>query len=305
VAAVAVQLLVDILRPVNPSSWTDPAIIVQAVAVVVAAVAAFAVIWQAVLTRSALTDANRSLVIARDSLEVAREAQAHAALLSVEAIKARIAVNAPSADLEARRDSLRLLAPSTVPSGYPQEWPGEHIFHIKDSSQAILVRVPVTLRNTSNRATRFTLWGALRKSMFKPGAALVEMVGTEPGPQDVLLEAGEKVDGYWEVSKTLAEWIAIYDDRQGGNPGPESEFTAYVDDGHDNGGSYWFTLLMGGTVVRPSAPGLRETWILIAPSETDEIGIGRRPVKARYWISKMQELELHESGAEIISGTRA
>ena len=275
----------------------------QAVAVLVAAIAAGGVIWQAVLTRRALSDANTSLAIAKESLDIAREAQAHAALLSVEAIKARVAVNAPSADLDARRDRLRLLAPSAVPSGYPQVWTSDKVFHIKDGSQPIMVRVPVGLQNTGQRATRFTLYGALRKSVVKPINGSVEMVGTEPGPPDVLLQPGERLDGYWEVTRTLAEWIAVHDERARGLPGMESEFSAYVDDGHDNGASYWFTLLMGGTVVQPSAAGLRETWSLISPDHADGIGIGRRPVTARYWISKMQELQLREGVIEVVASS--
>lgn len=283
------------------TSWAEPAVIVQAVAVVVAAVAAAAVIWQAVLTRRALSDANASLTLAKESLDVAREAQAHAALMSVEAVRARVAVNAPSADLVARRDTLRLLAPSTVPNGYPQPWPADHVFHISDAAQEIMVRIAVTLRNTGSRATRFTLWGALRSSVVKPSeAGLAEMVGTKRGPDDVLLQPGESVDGYWEVTRTLAEWIAVFDERASSSPGPEYELTAYVDDGFDNGASYWFTLLLGGTVVEPSSAGLRETWALIAADRTDAMNVGRRPVTARYWISKSQELELRGAPDDIV-----
>lgn len=273
---------------------------VQAVAVLVAAVAAGAVIWQAVLTRRALADANASLRIAKESLDVAREAQEQAMVLSVEAVKARVAVNAPSAVLQAHRDSLRLLAPSTTSAGYPQPWPEDHIFHISDADQPVMVRVPATLHNTGSKATQFTLWGGLRKSVMKPGGYLVEMVGTEPGPFDVLLQPGEKVDGYWEVTRTVREWIEIYDERATGSPGRESELTAYVDDGFDNGASYWFTLLLGGTVVEPAAAGLRETWVLIHPSRTDAMDIGRRPVTAKYWVSKSQELRLREGPVEVL-----
>lgn len=278
----------------NPSSWTDPAVIVQAVAVLVAAVAAGAVIGQVILTRRALADANASLLIAKESLDVAREAQEQAMLLSVEAVKARVAVNAPSADLQARRDSLRLLAPSATSSGYPQPWPENKVFHISEADQPVTVRLSATLRNTGPKATRFTLWGGLRQSVLKPAGDLVEMVGTEPGPLDVLLQPNEKVDGYWEVTRTVREWIEIYDERSAGSPGPESELTAYVDDGFDNGASYWFTLLLGGTVVEPASTGLRETWVLIHPSRTDAMNVGRRPVTAKYWVSKSQELQLRE-----------
>lgn len=284
----------------NLSWWTDPAVVVQAVAVLVAAVAAGAVIWQAVLTRRALADANTSLRIAKESLDVAREAQEQAMLLSVEAVKARVAVNAPSADLQARRDSLRLLAPSTTSSGYPQPWPEGTVFHISEADQPVIVRLSATLHNTGPKATRFTLWGALGKPVMKPGGDLVEMVGTEPGPFDVLLQPNEKVDGYWEVTRTVKEWIEIYDERTSGSPGPESELTAYVDDGFDNGASYWFTLLLGGTVVEPAAAGLRETWALIQPSRTDAMDIGRRPVTAKYWVSKRQELQLREGPVQVL-----
>ncbi len=163
-----------------------------------------------------------------------------------------------------------------------------------------MVRFSVTLRNTGPSATRFTLWGGLRKSVMKPGSDLVEMVGTEPGPFDVLLQPNEKVDGYWEVTRTVKEWIEIYDERATGSPGPESELTAYVDDGFDNGASYWFTLLLGGTVVEPAAAGLRETWALIHPSRTDAMDVGRRPVTAKYWVSKRQELQLREGPAQVL-----
>lgn len=85
----------------SAASWSDPAVIIQAVAVVVAAVAAVAVIWQAHLTRRALRDAGESLLVAQQSLEVARQAGAHAALMSSEAVKLRIAANAPGLILPA------------------------------------------------------------------------------------------------------------------------------------------------------------------------------------------------------------
>ncbi|MCC4909458.1 hypothetical protein [Microbacterium sp. cx-59] len=292
----------------SASTWADPAVVVQAAAVLVAAIAAIAVIWQAVLTRRALNEAARSMKIAQDSLAVAREAQSHASLMSVEAFKTRIAANAPSADLEARIDTLKFLAPSTVASGHSQPWPENHLFHIRDGSQTITARVMVFLRNTGSRATRFVLHGNLRQSVYKPGQAMIEMVGTAPGSPDVLLEPSESVEGYWEVTRTLDEWIAIYDARQSGEQGSETEFSAYVDDGHDTGAGYSFTLRMGGTAVRPSSAGLRETWVLTGsydfPTEPDGIGIGRQPVTARYWLSKMQEQPLRDGPTEVVRGSR-
>lgn len=287
----------------NITPWNDPAVLVQAVAVLVAAIAAFAVIWQAILTRRALADAASSLRIAEESLAIAREAQAHAALLSVEAVKARIALNAPQADLAVDRDEASLLSISTTPSGHPQPWPSGHVFHVNDSSLPIMVRVPVSLRNTGARATRFTLYEQLREPNWSHnsvgGAVLVD---TSPGPFERLLAPGESVDGYWEVTRTLGEWIAIYDARQLGDPDTDLEFAVYVDDGQDTGAGYSFRVLMGGTPVKPSDQGLRETWVL---SESDHrtgegIGFGRLPARITYWLSKANNIPLRDVATDLV-----
>lgn len=88
--------------------------------------------------------------------------------MSVEAVKTRIAANAPSADPEADIESLRFLAPSTTPSGHLQQWPAGKEFHLRDGAQVILVRVAIHLRNTSNRTTRFTLRGAPLQPSYNP-----------------------------------------------------------------------------------------------------------------------------------------
>ncbi|KSU54822.1 hypothetical protein [Microbacterium enclense] len=282
----------------SAASWSDPAVIVQAVAVVVAAVAAVAVIWQAHLTRRALRDAGESLLVAQQSLEVARQAGAHAALMSSEAVKLRIAANAPRADLAGGVDEMVVITPGSGIRGYRLPWPAIETFHVRDKHLPLTVRVPVILRNTGTAATRFVVWGALRQPVEDAAGELVVM---KPGPANYLLDPGRGAHGFWEVTRTLEEWIEVYDLRQRGEQ-IESDLVVHVDDGHDTGASYRFTLRMGGTLVRPSEAGLREAWRLTGAFGTDEpdgIGLGAQPLQVRYWLSKLQERPLPENAADV------
>lgn len=285
----------------NVASWSDPAVIVQAVAVLVAAVAAGAVIWQAHLTRRALRDAGESLAVAQASLEVARRAGAHAALMSVEAVKLRIAAHAPRADLAADSSDLVVLTPDSGGRGLRLPWPETETFHIRDKHVPLTVRARVRLTNTGTAATRFVVRGALREARH---TGMGELVGTEEGSADYFLGPGKTVTGFWEVTRTLEEWIEVYDARIRGDQLTDDEFTVYVDDGQDTGASYTFTLPMGGTLVRPTEEGLRETWRLTGAYGTGEphgIGYGGPVVTARYWLSKLQERPLPDSVTDVWS----
>lgn len=221
--------------------------------------------------------------------------------MSTEAVKLRIAAHAPRADLSVSASEMVALTPGSGDRGYRLPWSTAETFHVRDKQVSLTMRVPATLRNTGTAATRFVVWGTLLQPLYDAGGMLV---GTDPGAMDHLLEPGQGVSGFWEVTRTLEEWIEVYDVRQRNDPQVESDFAVYVDDGHDTGAGYHFTVRMGGTLARPSEKNLRETWRLTGPfgvDEPDGIGFGVQPVSARYWLSKLQERPLPDNAADVWS----
>ncbi|WP_396289290.1 hypothetical protein [Curtobacterium sp. KT1] len=278
------------------SSWTDPAVVVQIGASLVAIGAVIVVIVQAVYTRKALQEAGRSRETAEAALEVARAEHRNGTFLAIEAVRARISVNAPSAELHVDEVEDRLYSPSVSGSGFPEAWTDGYVFHVKEANMRLTVRAKVSLLNTGSKATRFVLYGALRTGVHRPDDAGVPLLlGTEPGPEDVLLEPGERHVGYFEVTRSLQEWIEVYDARADGDPGPEAALEAYVDDGLDTGASYTFAVVIGGPALIPERPGLRETWLFAGlwdPKSGHDagIGFGTRPIVTRAWLSKTNNI---------------
>lgn len=192
-----------------------------------------------------------------------------------------------------------VITPGSGTRGYRVPWPANETFHVRDKDVPLTVRIPVYLMNTGTAATRFVVGGALRQPVDD---AEGELVATRPGPVNYLLDPGRGAHGFWEVTRTLEEWIEAYDVRQRNDPQIEHDLTVHVDDGHDTGASYRFTLRMGGTLVRPSETGLRETWRLtgaFGATEPDGIGVGVQPLQVRYWLSKLQERPLPEHAADV------
>lgn len=278
------------------SSWADPAVIVQIGAGLVAIVAVIVVIVQAVYTRKALQEAGRSRETAEAALKVARAEHRNGTFLAIEAVRARISVNAPSAELHVDEVEDRLYSPSVSGSGFPDAWGDGHVFHISEADLRLTVRAKVSLLNTGQKATRFVLHGALRTGVHRPDDAGVPLlIGTAPGPGDVLLAPGEQHVGYFEVTRSLREWVEIYDARVGGDSGPEAALEAYVDDGLDTGASYTFAVVIGGSALTPERPGLRETWLFAGLWDSKSghdtgVGSGTRPVVTRAWLSKTSNI---------------
>ena len=291
----------------SESSWTDPDVIVQLVASATAVVAFGAVVVQTVLTRKALDEASSSRRVAEEALNVARAEQSYSALLSVEAIKARIASNAPSADFTVDHIEDAAFLPSVLSSGHPQAAPDGQVFTTLAGQQIVMIRAKVTLRNTGDRAARFVLHGAIRRPVTgdPDDNGVPHMVGTRAGPRDVLLAAGESTTGYWEVNRTVDEWIAIYDARHGGRPDEGAELVAYFDDGHDTGASCWYTLVLDGAALQPQSPALRESWVYAGLYENsltyDGVGSGVKPVNVRYWLSRQRNMPLPELAPDTLA----
>lgn len=287
------------------STWTDPDVIVQGIAGLAALVGTAVVVTQTVLTRKALREAASSRQVAEEALAIARKEQGYSALLSIEAVKSRIALHAPRADFVVDRIFDAAYAASTVPSGHPQPYPEGHIFRVTDTSLQIMIRAHVRLTNTSTYTTRFTLHEQLRYGISIPSLeGSAELKGTRPGPRDILLRAGESHSGYWEVTRTVGEWIEIYQKRQRGEKENEAELSAYVDDGLETGASYAFTVLLGGAALAPEQAGLTESWVfagLYANSSTcDGVGPGTKPTSATYWLSRSRNIPLSEPPTEVV-----
>lgn len=282
------------------TSWTDPTVIVQGAAEVIALAAAAIIIAQTAFTRRALRESSESRRVAEEALTVARAESRNSTFLALEAVRARIALNAPSAELYVDEIQDAIFSPSPTNSESDERWPDGHEFHIGQTQLRLKVRASVTLLNTGSRSTRFTLHRAIRRGQYSSNAyGEPVLVGTDPGPTDVLLEPGKSFQGYWEVTRSMQEWIDIYDARAAGNPSPEAVLEVHVDDGQDTGAHYIYSVVLGGSALIPK-PGLRETWIFAGLYDAsrgsyDGVGSGNRPVKVLSWLSKSDNVRLEDS----------
>lgn len=291
----------------EPSTWTDPDVIVQAGAGIAAIVAAVVVIVQTVLTRKALTEAARSRATAEVALDVARSEHRNSTFLAIEAVRSRIAGNAPSAELHVEEVIDAIYSPSITGSGYAERWPDGYVFHVRDSQRLLMVRAEVTLRNTGSRAARFTLHRALRRGVWPPDErGIAYLAGTKPGPRDVLLAPGAALNGYWEVTRTMGEWIEIFEGRAaGGGSGPEAVLEASADDGQDTGASYAYRVVLGGAALKPERPDFRETWVFAGLWDATEnpeagVGTGTQPTTVTAWLSKRESVPLPDVTPNVI-----
>ena len=269
----------ELIRPPPEALRWDPQPVADAsewVAAVAALSAAGVVGWQSIETRrsanaseKAVDAAERAVVAANDGLELSRRQVA-------EAVRARIDANMPQ---------ITVLAPE-----YPV-WPPSirweparsaeddraEFFLPQDARTAIAVRARVTITNDSPTTVEVR---ALR---------LVNRRG-QVGDHHFTLRPGQQVNVWMIAARSLDEWVAIFRQREGGDPGPLTGGTVFYQDPADTSGTDRWEIVVGGCPVEP-VPGRDGSWRLIdrPDDKTGRVGAMRMALAIRertYWLSK-------------------
>ena len=157
-----------------------------------------------------------------------------------------------------------------------------------DANKSIFVNQVVRIEAADERPMSLHLNGLFVNGQLHRGMEPVRL------PWNRL--AGRESLARFTVARTVAEWVAIAEAREGGDPGDEQHAWIGVDDGFDDGVSDSYEMLLGGCPLRRSTT-LTGQWIL--DIETDRAGYKRvgfdvRPMVRLYFLSKIGNQQLPE-----------
>jgi hypothetical protein len=273
--------------------WTAIAAIATATAAIVAGVSAVIIALQTRATRKAAVagaKAADAAVQAADAavaaLGLAQREQNISRFLATEAVRVRLDSRAPRIVMVAR-DTGMIWPPLWVSSiGEPQAHPADRgPFRMpKDGNIVLLVRCLYKLRNDGDSAVQVRL-----SQPSRIGDKLREEVWIEPH---------DEFSGSFDVQRTVAEWVAIWEERDR-TRGPVDDFifeAVYLDQA-DAGVIDNYRAVLAGTIVKP-VPNETGAWELIdGPGVTGEIGsivLTDQPTRRRYFLSRERGIELPE-----------
>lgn len=255
------------------------------VAALAAVAAAGVVVWQSWETRRSAQASERALVTANEALDLSRQQAA-------EAVRARIDAATPAISVRLEQDvDWPPLEPSLHYGGEPNPIHSglrdEPMHMPRDKDRRIMVRAAVVIRNDSGRHIRVDLDHLFAHRSMKP----------LDSPYD--LPPGGTAVGWCAVTRTLAEWIEIYEARLQPAPGYTSDQvvgSVHFSDPADTGANDRWDLVISGTIVEP-VPDLASGWKIIPETrrlsgEAGAIGAGVPLRHRRYYLSKSRNQEL-------------
>lgn len=266
--------------------WTAFAAISAGMAAISAAVSAVIVARQTAATRRAADAGAQAAAAAVAALELAQREQEISRFLATEAVRVRLDARAPRVVMVAHNTGM-VWPPLSVPTiGGPQPHPADRgPFRMpKDGNIVLLVRCFYKLRNDGDSAVQVRLGQPSRSG--------------DKLRHEVWIEPHEEFSGTFDVQHTVAEWVAIWEERdRTRGPVDESMFEAVYLDQADAGVIDYYRAVLSGTIVRP-VPNETGAWTIIdGPGVTGEVGsivLTDQPTRRRYFLSRERGIELPE-----------
>lgn len=213
--------------------------------------AAVVVAWQAVMTRKAVQAAEDSADLARKAADISQE-------LVAEAVKTRLDARAPST-------SLVMLDAAQWPPYEPSDF-GEaqqvraaaHYNETRDANQRIQVRGYVELTNHWTKPLTLKLGNVVPTDWDQQASV----------PRTVKVPPGKEVGLFIIQTRTVAEWIAAYLDRQNSGASYDTHANIGFSDDMDEGVTDVWSAVIAGSPLRP-VHGMAGTWEVL-PNPSDD-----------------------------------
>jgi anti-sigma28 factor (negative regulator of flagellin synthesis) len=277
-----------------------------AATLVVGIAAAMLVAWQSWETRksaqagaAAVATANAALKLTQSALDVAQKEERHTRQLIIETIKARI--DAGTYPLTVTVDPSAVWPPlePSISGGAPNPLPTNMVYRLpKDADNRIIVRARFDIRNQGS--------DLVTVKFNDPWVGSDGIGGEQPVKAGAMsLASGRRLDGYFEVDRSVAEWAEIAQYRLTGQVIEDSVRAITLDDESDTGAIDWYEIVIGGTpliAIDDEQGGWR-----ISPGQyldfeknAPVMGVVAHPRKRVYYLSKRKTLLLDEASGPAV-----
>jgi hypothetical protein len=259
-------------------------------------------IWrQTRATREAAEATTAQAEIAAKALAVAERDHAQSQFLAIEAVKARIDSQMPRVLLSVEnRVTWPPLEPSAFYLGAPQPHASAEPFRMpRDANKRLILRVYLSLTNESDTTVDIRLSRALyRDDEQEQRVAL---------PLEIQLASRQSAgEVYLDVERSVAEWVAIYDERdRTGGGGQEYEFIATYISPLDTGAIDRHRVLIGGTVLEPVSDQVGAWQLIGKPNPSvltgaiGSVGWHTLPTTRNYYLSRAMDMQLPDVAAVV------
>jgi hypothetical protein len=227
------------------------------IAAVAAVGAAMLVGWQSWETRKsanasadAATTANAAVELSRSALEIAREEEHHTRELIAEGIKARIDQRMPAVKVTVEPSAVWPPYEPSVSGGEANQLQPGFTYRLpRDRDKLIIARYRFSVENEGDRAATLGM-----SHPWRGGADLIGkfVPATEEQSSGLYhLAPGYGLRGYFDVQRTVYEWMEIAQYRLTGQPGEQFSFEISLGDEQDTGAIDRHEIVCGGTPLVP------------------------------------------------------
>ncbi|WP_328996329.1 hypothetical protein OG394_16925 [Kribbella sp. NBC_01245] len=220
---------------------------IAATAAVLAAIVVAYQSWQtkrsADSANSASVAANAALEMARSSLALARAEEGNTRTIIEETIKARIDNHAQWLNVDAPVSASWPPYEPSIAGGEANRIGLDRTYRLpRDRDSRIIVRQLFTVLNEHPRGIMLGMnaWDVIG-----------EEVTTSLGPGRYWIAANSRMDGSFDIERTLSEWVAIAEARANGGAGDQYTYTVTAYDNRDAGAIDSYDIIVGGSPVVP------------------------------------------------------
>jgi hypothetical protein len=198
-------------------------------------ISALVIAWQAIETRRAANQAKRSVDQAKASAEAARDAVDVSQSILRESEISRIDAGVPRVIVTARDLNLNQVMEETN-IGDEQVMPNTWFTLPRDANRRLYVTGGMNILNEGPGSVALQSFGSLR-------------LGESIPPSTITLSVGDTTYGIYRATRTVAEWIALAETREGGNPGEDIVYGIFHRGPRDAEATESIEIHIGGTLL--------------------------------------------------------
>ncbi|MFF1817196.1 hypothetical protein ACFVWG_07855 [Kribbella sp. NPDC058245] len=264
-----------------------------------AILAAGVVAWQSLETRrsakasaKAAEAANTGLEYSKSALELARREESNTRRLIDEAVKTRIDEVTPTLTI-ILGGLVGPLQPDLVDATQLVFTGGDEVYRMPKHQDSILaMRQFFTLISDGKRIMMVHMppWTPDWDEEQYPDTTLTSRSGLLEMP------VGVRIDGFFDVKRTIADWIKITESTPENPSLPAAEFVIGYNDPSDTGATDHYPILVGGSPLKP-VPDELGAWTATSSAGDavhPQMTVTRMPRKRDYYLSKTENKKLGE-----------
>lgn len=205
--------------------------------------AAGVVSWQSWETRRSANASRDASNAANAALELARTEERHTRTLIAEGVKTRIDAATPSLTVLVDPEPFWPPFEPSIAGGEAQRLNGGRTYRLpRDATERLIVRQAFVMISDNQRVMVVSMapW-----TDTTPGRSVEARQGQfEVSP-------GARIEGWFDVERSIGEWVEIAEVRAAGEPGDESTFIIGYSDPADTGAIDHYEIRTGGVPITP------------------------------------------------------